>query len=96
MDIVEKLKAGETVQFRPKGNSMVPRIKSGQLVTVAPLADTKLKVDDIVLCEVKGKLYLHKIGAMRDKQYQITNNRGYVNGWITKRAIFGRLVKVEN
>lgn len=35
--LVEKLKRGETVQFRPHGNSMVPIIKSGQLVTVRPV-----------------------------------------------------------
>ena len=34
---VEKLKKGETVSFRPKGNSMEPKISSGNLVTVEPL-----------------------------------------------------------
>jgi hypothetical protein len=31
---IDKLKKGETVQFRPRGNSMSGRIESGQLCTV--------------------------------------------------------------
>jgi hypothetical protein len=33
---IESLLAGETVSFRPRGNSMTGIIESGQLVTVAP------------------------------------------------------------
>ena len=36
---IEKLKAGQTVQFRPRGHSMTPKIKSGELCTVEPIAD---------------------------------------------------------
>jgi len=31
LHIFEKLEAGEIVSWRPKGNSMTPKIKSGQL-----------------------------------------------------------------
>jgi len=31
---IEKLRAGETVSFRPRGNSMTGKIESGQLCTV--------------------------------------------------------------
>ena len=30
-----------------------------------------------------------------DNRYQIGNNRGHVNGWISAAAIFGRCVRVE-
>lgn len=33
----EQLRKGESVQFRPRGNSMTPIIESGQLVTVEPV-----------------------------------------------------------
>ena len=29
------------------------------------------------------------------ERYQIGNNRGGINGWITRRQIFGRLISVE-
>lgn len=93
---IAKLRAGETVSFRPHGNSMIPKIKSGQLCTVAPIDDSHtLENGDIVLCKVKGSQYVHLITAIRDGQFQISNNKGHVNGWITANAIYGKLVKVE-
>ena len=63
---------------------------------VAPLVgDHVLAVDDIVLCRVKGSQYLHLVKAMQGERIQIGNNRGGINGWITRRQIFGRLISVE-
>jgi hypothetical protein len=36
---IAKLLQGETVQFRPRGDSMSGKIDSGQLVTVQPIGD---------------------------------------------------------
>lgn len=91
---VTRLAQGETVQFRPRGNSMVGKIASGQLCTVAPLHDHVLAVGDIVLCRVKGNQYLHLVKAIQGARFQIGNNRGGINGWITQRQIFGRLIDV--
>ncbi|NVB77269.1 MAG: hypothetical protein HOV81_02645 [Kofleriaceae bacterium] len=93
---IARLARGETVQFRPRGNSMVGKIASGQLCTVTPLdTDAALAVGDIVLCRVKGNQYLHLVKAIQGERFQIGNNRGGINGWITRRQIFGRLVGVE-
>lgn len=91
---VERLKNGETVQFRPHGNSMQPKINSGELVTVSP--DTKdLKVGDIVFCKVHGNHYVHLIKAVDGERFQIANNHGHVNGWVTRNGIYGRVTTVE-
>lgn len=91
---ITRLALGETVSFRPRGHSMVGKIASGQLCTVTPeLGD--LAVDDIVLCRVSGNQYLHLIKAIQGERFQIGNNRGGINGWITRRQIFGRLIAVE-
>ena len=90
-----QLSEGETVQFRPRGNSMKPKIKSGQLVTVEPLEGDP-EVGDIVLCKVKGKEYLHLVKAKRADQYQIGNNQSGINGWIRRGSIFGICTKVED
>jgi len=79
---IEKLKLGETVQFRPRGNSMTGKIDSGELVTVEPLAKRQLYKGDIVLCKVSGCQYLHLIKAIQGNRYQIGNNIGGINGWI--------------
>lgn len=80
---------------------MTGRINSGQLCTVEPVGTRLLVADDIVLCTVKGNQYLHLItaiaGASKEEsaRYQISNNKGYVNGWIGRRQIHGRCVRVE-
>lgn len=92
---IEQLLKGETVSFRPKGGSMSPKIDSGQLCVVSPVAFEELAVGDIVLCKVRGVEYLHLVKALRADTAQIGNNRGGINGWIGPKAIFGRLVRVE-
>lgn len=94
---IAKLEAGETVAFRPRGNSMVGKVDSGQLCTVEPIADhTTLEVGDIVLCKVNGYQYLHLIKAIQGDRFQIGNNRGRINGWIGANRIYGKCVKVES
>jgi hypothetical protein len=93
---IEKLKSGETVSFRPRGNSMAGKVESGQLCTVVPIADPALlAVFDIVLCKVSGAEYLHLIKAIQGERFQIGNNRGRINGWIGINAIFGKCIRVE-
>lgn len=92
---IAKLRAGETVSFRPRGDSMSPRIASGDLCTVEPVDPSALRVGDVVLCKVHGAEYLHLVKAIQGGRFQIGNNRGHVNGWIGPSGIFGRLVKVE-
>lgn len=86
---IEKLKTG-AVSFRPRGNSMKGRVESGQLVTAAPAGE--IAVGDVVLCRVRGKEYLHLVSAIRDGRYQISNNRGHINGWVGRDAIFGKML----
>ena len=92
---IQKLQRGETVQFRPRGNSMEGKVSSGQLCTVEPLGDTEIKVGDIVLCRVRGNEYLHLVKAVCENRYQIGNNRGHINGWVSRGSVFGKLVGVE-
>ena len=92
---IERLRRGETVSFRPRGQSMTGKIESGQLCTVTPTDPATLVVGDIVLCNVRGSEYLHLLKAIQGTRFQIGNNRGHVNGWVSAGAIFGRCVCVE-
>ena len=92
---IETLKTGSPVSFRPRGNSMAGRINSGQLVTVSPDL-SGLKVNDAVLCIVKGNEYLHLIKAFDGDRVQIGNNHGFINGWTSLNKIFGVVTKVQN
>lgn len=94
---IAKLKNGETVSFRPRGNSMQGKIESGQLCTVEPILDFEnLQKGDIVLCKANGNEYIHLIKAIQGKRFQIGNNRGRINGWIGTNSIFGKCVKIED
>jgi hypothetical protein len=94
---IAALARGETVSFCPRGYSMRGRVDDGQRVTVAPLADDDtIAVDDIVLCHAAGRDYLHLVKATRgsgdDTRWLIGNNKGGINGWVARSAIFGKLV----
>lgn len=105
---IEKLKRGEAVKFRPHGNSMTGLIESGQLVTVVPCSPrgnvaaydhegftAYVQVGAAVLCKVGKSVLVHKVTDYRAGQYQISNNRGHVNGWTMARNIYGIVTLVE-
>jgi len=92
---IARLQQGETVSFRPRGNSMTGRIESGQLCTVAPVDASTLRVGDIVVCRVRGCEYIHLIKAIQGHRFQIGNNRGGINGWIGPHSIFGKCIAIE-
>ena len=77
---------------------MRPKVMSGARVVVEPVALTDLAVGDIVLCRVKGNVYLHLVKAIRgsgaNTSVQIGNNRGKINGWT--RTVYGRAVEIDN
>jgi hypothetical protein len=95
--LAARVAAGETVRFRPVGSSMVPLVRSRQVVTVAPVDAAKLEVGDIVLARVAGHVYLHLVSAIDAgrRRVQISNNRGRVNGWTTPDRVYGICREVE-
>jgi hypothetical protein len=74
---------------------MSGKIESGQLCTVEPVDPATLAVGQIVLCRVRGREYLHVIRAIQGSRFQIGNNRGRINGWITATNIYGRCKRLE-
>lgn len=94
-DYIRRLRAGETVRFRPRGCSMSGRIEAGQLVTVEPVRPAEVKEGDIVLCKVGNAEYLHLVKAIKMYGCIIGNNRGRSNGWTPWSDIYGKCVAVE-
>lgn len=90
---VEKLLKGESFKTSEKGNSMVPRIKSGQEHTLAPATWEEVEVGDIVYCKVNGRFYTHLVKAKGDRGCQIGNNKGHINGWT--KQVYGKVVQVH-
>ena len=93
---IARLQAGDTVVLRPRGHSMAGRVNNGDVVTVAPYGSADPQVGDIALVKVKGREYLHLIKARQGDRYLIGNNRGGLNGWVGRVAIYGRAVQIES
>jgi hypothetical protein len=89
------LEKGE-VTFKPHGNSMTPKINSGEQVVVKKVDLKAVRAGDAVYAKVKGSYYLHLLSAIDESQnrYQISNNHGYVNGWVNAEHVYGLCVKV--
>lgn len=94
--IIERLQAGEDVTIRPRGQSMTPRIKSKQEVTISPIGDTEIVEGLVVLARVKGRHYLHLVSAVDGNRVQISNNHGWVNGWTTRDKVYGVVSAIGN
>lgn len=92
----EHLRQGETCKVVGFGQSMAPILKSGQPVICIPVTkETNLKKNDIVLCKVKGKYYLHKISSIKNGvSYQISNNHGHINGTVSRNQIYGVVAEI--
>lgn len=75
------------------GNSMLPILKSGSLLTFHK--SDQYKIGDIVFCKVKGRyIDAHKIVKLDpNKGYLIANNHGFENGWT--KIVYGRVVQAE-
>ena len=96
-DALAALTRGESVQVRPRGHSMRPRIADGALVTLEPCIASDLAVGDIVLARVRGwLLVLHQIISIEPGRFQIGTVAGRSDGWVSADEIFGRVVAVQS
>lgn len=75
----------------PKGNSMLPLVKSGQQVNLFSINIDTLHKGDIVLCKVEGNVYLHLVKAISTGKVLIGNNKGRVNGWT--KTVYGKMIR---
>ncbi len=91
----EALRRGEATRVRPRGHSMRGKVNDGDLVILEPCDPAALAVGDIVLVRVHGTDYLHLVKAIDRERFLIDNDRGGVNGWVGRHAIYGRAVRIE-
>ena len=91
----QRLRSGEICKVIGYGNSMTPKLKSGQPVICIPVTDdVEIKKGDIVMCKVRGHYYLHLVHAVKNESYLIGNNHGHMNGTIGRQCIYGKVVKI--
>jgi hypothetical protein len=95
-DARKELANGRQIQIRPFGGSMRGRIESGQLVTLAPVEPSEVRLGDVVLVEWRGNFLLHIVKEAREDQLLIGNNVGKINGWVSATAVIGKVIAVED
>lgn len=94
-NVVQHLAEGTHVTLRPHGDSMRPLINSRDEITIAPADIDDLRVGDVVLARVRGRLMCHLISAIDGDRIQISNNHGHVNGWTHRSKVYGAVIAVE-
>ncbi len=89
----EELELTGTGKMKCFGQSMMPILKSGSLLTFRK--EDNYQIGDIVFCKVKGRIIdAHKIiKTDTSKGYLIANNHGFENGWT--KIIYGKAIQAE-
>ena len=89
----QDLETKGTGKMKAFGNSMVPILKSGSLLTFERKTD--YQIGDIVFCRVKSRyIDAHKVFSKDSRRgYLIGNNHGFENGWT--HQIFGKAIQAE-
>lgn len=91
--LLEDLKTKGTGKMKVFGHSMMPKIKSGSLLTFQK--QEQYEIGEVVFCQIGTKYIDAHLITKIDSQgrYMISNNKGWDNGWTKK--IFGKVVEIE-
>lgn len=77
----QRLRGGEICKVVGYGNSMTPKLKSGQpVICILVTDDVEIKKGDIVMCKVRGHYYLHLVHAVKNESYLIGNCGSFAEG----------------
>ena len=91
------LGAGNNLRFEARGSSMVPFIRSGDVVEVQPVEVERLRPQQVVLCRVAGgRLVVHRVlqvGA--DGLLVQGDSRRHPDGRVPAAAVLGRVTAVQ-
>ncbi len=96
MPVIQELVGqGKSVEIMPHGESMLPTIKSGDVVTVSS-PDCKLKKYDVVLyARTDGSAILHRITAVLNSGYVMAGDaQNYLEYPVKREQIVAVVTKV--
>lgn len=93
------LATGAAFQFRAKGHSMTPFIKTGDLITVAPASKVKPSLGKVVafIHPVTAHLVIHRVIARRGSSFLIQgdNISPQSDGWVPSQSILGCVTRIQ-
>jgi hypothetical protein len=87
-----------SVIIQCNGHSMEPLIFPKESIHLRKVDRKLLRIGDAVFCRLSGGLQVHMVSAIDEpnNRWQISNRKGWINGWIGPQAIFGLAVQVED
>lgn len=91
--LIEELESVGTGKMKCFGNSMMPIVKSGSILTFKKQDD--YDVGDIFFCKVRGRFIdAHKVTKKTlNHGFMISNNHGHDNGWTN--TVYGKVISIE-
>lgn len=92
-DVVEKQ---GVFWFHSRGDSMLPDLGDGELVAVAKVVDTDIRVGDVLLCDTSHKPVLHRVSERIEEdgtvRFVLISDAGNQIHHVTPSEVVGRLV----
>lgn len=94
--IVELARAGESVRFRARGQSMWPAIPGRSLVELTPCAGKELGVGEIAAFERHGQVVVHRVEGISEHGIHFAGDSlSAKDGCVTFEQVLGRVQVVE-
>lgn len=96
------LRTGVTVRMRVSGVSMLPLIRGGDVVEVAPLCEKKIRIGDIIFfCDQQGNPVVHRLHRRRyDSKVLYLQTKGdacvYYDVAVPAHQVLGRVERIIN
>jgi hypothetical protein len=91
------LERGVPFRFEARGASMAPFIRSGDVVTLAPLSGGVVRRGDVVaFADAAGALVVHRVVSRGAHGYQIrADGGGVADGLVPASSLLGVVTRVE-
>jgi signal peptidase I len=99
--VADLLRRGHSVRFRAKGGSMMPTIREGEAITVAPVAPDAIRRGDVVLYRSGQGVTAHRVVSVEQPAGGAPRfvTRGDASGScdepVEEAAVLGSVVAVE-
>lgn len=93
---VKILEEKNEVAIKCNGRSMIPLIHPKETIHLKKVLISQLRVGDAVFVRIKRALQVHILSAIDNDRMQISNRKGFINGWVGKNSIYGLAVRIED
>lgn len=92
------MEKGVPFRFQASGASMSPFIRSGDIITIAPLCEQPSLGAVVAFVNPDNhRLAVHRIVACRSGSYLLRGDNGcHSDGWVAQGDIIGRVIRVEH